>query len=231
MEGGQPVVIPNQEGGRTTPSVVGFAKSGEEVVPWCYSEGLMESVPTPYFTAEQYFQIDNMTDLPAEYYNGRIVYVGWTTLAHSRITTNLVVRGHGVLRDKQCVFLGTRIRVEVSKRCYTYPDATIFVDKPCIVNVPEEAVSNPTVVFEVTSPPSENLDRSRKAELYRGMPSVREYVVVAHDRAYVEHYVRMETNRWLLTELRGLDQTLALNSVECEIRFAELYDDVEFDLD
>jgi molecular chaperone DnaK len=32
MEGGQPVVIPNQEGGRTTPSVVGFAKSGEQLV-------------------------------------------------------------------------------------------------------------------------------------------------------------------------------------------------------
>src|SRR5688572_10057857 len=32
MEGGQPVVIPNQEGGRTTPSVVGFAKGGERLV-------------------------------------------------------------------------------------------------------------------------------------------------------------------------------------------------------
>src|SRR6201988_4289369 len=32
MEGGQPVVIPNQEGGRTTPSVVGFTKSGERLV-------------------------------------------------------------------------------------------------------------------------------------------------------------------------------------------------------
>jgi molecular chaperone DnaK len=32
MEGGQPVVVPNQEGGRTTPSVVGFAKSGERLV-------------------------------------------------------------------------------------------------------------------------------------------------------------------------------------------------------
>ena len=31
MEGGQPVVIPNQEGARTTPSVVGFAKSGERL--------------------------------------------------------------------------------------------------------------------------------------------------------------------------------------------------------
>ena len=32
MENGEPVVIPNSEGGRTTPSVVSFAKSGERVV-------------------------------------------------------------------------------------------------------------------------------------------------------------------------------------------------------
>jgi len=32
MEGGQPVVIPNQEGGRTTPSVVAFAKGGDRLV-------------------------------------------------------------------------------------------------------------------------------------------------------------------------------------------------------
>ncbi len=32
MEGGDPVVIPNEEGGRTTPSVVGFTKDGERLV-------------------------------------------------------------------------------------------------------------------------------------------------------------------------------------------------------
>ena len=32
MEGGDPVVIPNSEGGRTTPSVVAFAKEGERLV-------------------------------------------------------------------------------------------------------------------------------------------------------------------------------------------------------
>jgi molecular chaperone DnaK len=31
MEGGQPAVIPNQEGGRTTPSVVAFTKNGEKL--------------------------------------------------------------------------------------------------------------------------------------------------------------------------------------------------------
>ena len=32
MEGGDPTVIPNSEGMRTTPSVVGFAKTGERLV-------------------------------------------------------------------------------------------------------------------------------------------------------------------------------------------------------
>jgi len=32
MEGGEAVVIPNAEGNRTTPSVVGFSKTGERLV-------------------------------------------------------------------------------------------------------------------------------------------------------------------------------------------------------
>ena len=32
MEGGEAVVIPNSEGARTTPSVVGFSKTGERMV-------------------------------------------------------------------------------------------------------------------------------------------------------------------------------------------------------
>ena len=32
MEGGESIVIPNAEGGRTTPSVVAFAKNGERMV-------------------------------------------------------------------------------------------------------------------------------------------------------------------------------------------------------
>ena len=32
MEGGEPVVIPNAEGARTTPSIVAFAKNGERLV-------------------------------------------------------------------------------------------------------------------------------------------------------------------------------------------------------
>ena len=47
MEGGQPVVIPNQEGGRTTPSVVGFAKSGERLVGQWRSARQLRTRKTP----------------------------------------------------------------------------------------------------------------------------------------------------------------------------------------
>ncbi len=32
MQGGEPVVIPNAEGGRTTPSIVAFSKTGERLI-------------------------------------------------------------------------------------------------------------------------------------------------------------------------------------------------------
>ena len=41
MEGDQPVVIPNAEGGRTTPSVVAFTKS--ETVWWARSRNVRPS--------------------------------------------------------------------------------------------------------------------------------------------------------------------------------------------
>ena len=38
MEGGEPVVIPNAEGNRTTPSVVAFSKNGERLVSFHRSD-------------------------------------------------------------------------------------------------------------------------------------------------------------------------------------------------
>lgn len=49
MEGGQPVVIPNTEGGRTTPSVVGYTKKGEKLVGQiARRQGVMNSENTFY---------------------------------------------------------------------------------------------------------------------------------------------------------------------------------------
>ncbi len=49
MEANQPVVIPNPEGGRTTPSVVGFSKTGERLVgPLAKRQAVTNAVNTIY---------------------------------------------------------------------------------------------------------------------------------------------------------------------------------------
>jgi molecular chaperone DnaK len=54
MEGGEPVVIPNAEGGRTTPSVVGFAKSGERLVGQAAKRQAVTNPRNTIFSAKRF---------------------------------------------------------------------------------------------------------------------------------------------------------------------------------
>ena len=72
MEGGEPVVIPNAEGGRTTPSVVAFSKTGERLVGQVAKR---QAITNPERTVlsikrdmgtERKINIDNKTYTPQE---------------------------------------------------------------------------------------------------------------------------------------------------------------------
>jgi molecular chaperone DnaK (HSP70) len=44
MDGGKPVIVPNGEGGRTTPSVVAFTQSGERLVGQPEARGKLQTL-------------------------------------------------------------------------------------------------------------------------------------------------------------------------------------------
>ena len=55
MEGGEPTVIANAEGARTTPSVVAFSKTGERMVgPGCKAPGCHQRRPHGYLHQASY---------------------------------------------------------------------------------------------------------------------------------------------------------------------------------
>ena len=63
MEGGQPVVVPNAEGGRTTPSIVAFTKTGERLVGMAAKrQAVMNSKNTVYsikrFMGRKYEEVE-----------------------------------------------------------------------------------------------------------------------------------------------------------------------------
>ncbi|MFM9032243.1 MAG: Hsp70 family protein, partial [Opitutaceae bacterium] len=54
MEGGEPVVIPNAEGARTTPSVVAFTKSGERLVGQAAKRQAITNPRNTVFSAKRF---------------------------------------------------------------------------------------------------------------------------------------------------------------------------------
>src|SRR5216110_1320602 len=65
MEGGDPVVIPNAEGGRTTPSVVGFTKDGERLVGQIAKRQAVTNPQNTVFSIKR-FMGRRMSEVPDE---------------------------------------------------------------------------------------------------------------------------------------------------------------------
>ena len=77
MEGGEPVVIPNSEGARTTPSIVAFAKNGERLVGQAAKRQAVTNPSNTVFSAKRLIgrkqsEITEITDtLPYDVVDGK----------------------------------------------------------------------------------------------------------------------------------------------------------------
>ena len=66
LEGGEPVVIANAEGNRTTPSVVGFAKNGERLVGETAKRQAITNPDRTIASIKRYMGTDHTEELPVE---------------------------------------------------------------------------------------------------------------------------------------------------------------------
>ena len=79
-------------------------------------------------------------------------------------------------------------------------------------------------------PPQRNsTTEAKKFEAYRAIDSLQEYVMVAQDRPHIERYLRQPQGKWLFSEVVGLETTLDLPSIDCELVLADVYAKVVFE--
>lgn len=55
-----------------------------------------------------------------------------------------------------------------------------------------------------------------------------DYIRVAQDLPQIEHYVRQDDNNWKVFTYIGLDEICSVESIECKLKRAEVYDRIEF---
>ncbi|HLQ43214.1 MAG TPA: Uma2 family endonuclease, partial [Planctomycetaceae bacterium] len=183
------------------------------------------AVPKTLMTEAEYLALERRSDEKHEFYQGEIFSMAGDSREHNLIALNLGGELRQELKDRPCEAYVGDMRVRITRSgLYTYPDVVAICGEPEFLDAEVDTLLNPTVLIEVLSDSTEEYDRGTKLKHYRKIPSLREYILVSQLEPLVEQFVRRDNNHWDLSETAGLETTLRLSSIGCDIPLAEIYD-------
>ena len=191
--------------------------------------GLPQRIPV--LSAAEYLRIERAAAYRSEFYRGEMFAMAGGSPKHSLIKMNLSGSLWNRLRCHPCTAYDSGLRIKCPTGLYTYPDASVMCEELEFDDERKDTVLNPTLIVEVLSKTTEAYDRGKKFDHYRTIPSLREYVLVAQDEPMVQRFLRNDDGTWTLTAVSGLDQTLALKSIDVQLPLAEIFDRVDFTIE
>jgi Uma2 family endonuclease len=186
----------------------------------------MSAQSIPRITPEEYLARDRTAEVRSEYYDGQMYSMAGGTYIQALLIGNLLVAFGLSLRWSPCVCTSSDARLRVSERAYVYPDLMVICGGPHFAHDQRDTVTNPTVVIEVLSRTSEAHDRGYKFALYSTIATLQEYILVSQWEKRVEVLRRQAEGRWLLSVFTG-DDTCGLESIDCKVPLADIYDRVD----
>ena len=176
-------------------------------------------------TEAEYLERERKAEYKSEYYQGEMFAMSGASEMHNLLAGNLYAALHGQLRRRSCRVFGSDMRVRVSATgLYTYPDVVVVCGDRKFADNEFDTLLNPTLLAEILSPSTEAYDRGRKAEHYRQIESLAEYLLVAQDRVHVDLYTRQPDGTWSLKDASRPEETIELRSIECVLSLADLYE-------
>lgn len=189
----------------------------------------MAAEPQRPISREAFLVFERGGDVRHEYVAGELFAMAGGTENHDLINGNIFARLYLQLAGGNCRAYTSNMRVAIqSLDIYTYPDVSVVCGKPEFEDGRRDTLLNPVVLIEVLSPSTERYDRGRRFHRYQRIPSFEEYVLIAQDMPFVEHFVRQSDGRWLLATVEGLNQRIAFESIGCNLTLAEMYANVDF---
>jgi Uma2 family endonuclease len=188
----------------------------------------MSAIPKMRLTAEEYLAIERKAETRSEFFAGEMFAMSGASREHNLIASNLNREIGEQLKDRPCEVYTTDMRVRIPSGLYTYPDVVVVCGDPKFEDDSVDTLLNPLVLIEVLSESTADYDRGTKFKHYRQISSLREYVLVDQTSAQIEHFTLGNDGAWKLTETKGLDATLILDSIGCRVPLSEVYRKVKF---
>ncbi len=184
---------------------------------------------TTYSVAE-YLLLERRTGERYEFYNGKIRRMAGGTIAHNRITRNIIIKLGQLIDEKgNMEIFASDQKIYLPKyRWYVYPDAVVVAGVPIESEEEASAIINPILIVEVLSPSTMDYDRNRKFLEYQSLPSFQEYVLVRQDAPEALLAFREEPDLWRSSETAGMDADIVLRSIGASLPMKDVYAKVEF---
>lgn len=183
---------------------------------------------TPRITPKQYLEQERASlDQKHEYVDGDIFAMVGASPAHILISMSISSLLREQTKNSSCIAYASDLKVcTADNGMFAYPDITVVCGKLEFHDENKDVVTNPKVIVEVLSPSTEVYDRSEKFFRYQQIESFTDYILVAQDKARVEHLSRQQDGQWVIKVLNGLESTLTIKSINCTLKLSDIYDRV-----
>jgi Uma2 family endonuclease len=184
---------------------------------------MAETARRPRYSLKEYLILEEMSNVRHEYLDGQIFAMAGGTPEHAGLCANLIALLSNALAGRPCRVFTSDVRVRVRATGFdTYPDATVVCGREERDADDSNALGNPLLLVEVTSPSTEAYDRGEKLEHYKRIPSLQEVLIVAHRETRVDVWRRRRGEEWAV-ESAGPEGKVRLQSLSCELAVAEIY--------
>lgn len=180
----------------------------------------MVAAKEPYrIGVEEWRNLLRQSDVKYEYSDGWVYAMAGGTADHSTVALNLTHDLFDALGVGPCRVYNSDMAVRLAPSEYRFPDASVTCDARDSGSVTE--ITFPRLLVEVLSDSTEREDRTTKARLYRGCPTVEEYAFITTRFRAVEVY-RRAGDLWT-AEIYLPGDTIVLSSIDVRIPVNDLY--------
>ena len=155
------------------------------------------------YTYDEYLAYEHDSELKHEFEDGDILAIPGGSPRHSALASRISAALENT-RPSGCTAFQSdmRVRVLATGRA-TYPDISMVCGAIELDAADRSGttITNPTLLVEVLSPSTEEVDRGSKWRDYQRIPSLQEYVLVGQE-SRIEVYRRLKSGGWEYLDVR-----------------------------
>lgn len=176
------------------------------------------------YTYADYVALEQTSSTKHEFLDGEIYAMAGGSEEHSALAAQVLRLLGNAIGERPCRVHTSDLRVYVEDAgLATFPDGSVICG-PLEQHPPSPVATalNPLVLLEVTSDSSEEYDTRTKLELYRSIPSLRDYLVVSHRERRITVHRRAEDGSWS-AHVAIAGGRVAVVSLGCELDVDDVY--------